>query len=190
MTLSSGSNTNSAVAAYPRLTVALHWTIALLLFAQLALGWWMEGVPKTPPGLRAGWYNLHKSIGLVIFLAVLLRLVWRASHPQGEPDGLPAWQRAAAQLMHGWLYACMLLMPATGLAGSMFTRYPIRVFGAVLPVWQRDWPAGKQLMSDVHEVLAWLFVALVTAHIAAALWHWRQRDAVAARMGMPPLPTA
>jgi cytochrome b561 len=190
MTLSSESDTNSAVAPYPRLAVALHWLIALLLFAELALGWWMLGVPKTPPGLRAGWFNLHKSVGLVILAAVLLRMVWRASHPQAEVAGLPAWQRTAAQVMHGWLYACMVLMPATGLAGSMFTRYPIKLFGVVLPVWQRDWPAGKQLMSDVHDALAWLFAVLIALHVAAALWHWWQRDAVAARMGMPPLPSA
>lgn len=181
---------NSAVPRYSRLAVALHWAIALLLFAQLALGWWMLELPKSPPGLRAGWYNVHKSIGLMIFAAVLLRMVWRASHPVGEITAMPAWQRAAAQVMHGQLYACMIAMPLTGLAGSMFTRYPIKLFGIALPVWQRDWPAAKQLMSDVHDALAWIFVVLVALHVAAALWHWRQGDAVAARMGMPPLPSA
>jgi len=186
----SGDEANSAVVPYPRVAVALHWAIALLLFAELALGWWMLDVPKTPPGLRAGWYNLHKSIGLAILAAVLLRMAWRAAHPQREVEAMPAWQRTAAQVMHGLLYACMVVMPATGLAGSMFTGYPIRFFGVVLPVWQRDWPAAKQLMSDVHDAIAWLFVALVALHVAAALWHWWQRDPVAARMGMPPLPSA
>jgi cytochrome b561 len=147
-------------------------------------------VPKTPVGVRAGWYNVHKSIGLVVFAAVFVRMAWRAAHPQAEVEGLPGWQRTAAQVMHGLLYACMVLMPATGLAGSMFTRYPIRLFGVALPLWQRDWPAAKQLMSDVHDAVAWLFLLLIALHVAAALWHWWQRDAVAARMGMPQLPSA
>jgi cytochrome b561 len=190
MALSSNDNINSAVPPCPRLAVALHWAIALLLFAELALGWWMPGVPKSPPGLRAGWYNLHKSMGLVLLAAVLLRMIWRASHPQGEIAGLPAWQRTAAEVMHGCLYACMVVMPATGLAGSMFTSYPIRFFGIVLPVWQRDWPAAKELMSGVHDTVAWLFLALIALHVAAALWHWWRRDSVAERMGMPALPFA
>jgi cytochrome b561 len=190
MALSGNEDINSAVTRPSRFAVALHWAIALLLFAQFALGWWMLGVPKSPPGLRAGWYNVHKSIGLVILAAVLLRMMWRASHPMDDVAALPGWQRTAAQAMHGMLYACMIAMPFTGLAGSMFTRYPIRVFGIVLPVWQRDWPAAKQLMSDVHDALAWAFAVLIALHVAAALWHWWQRDAVAARMGMPPLPSA
>jgi cytochrome b561 len=190
MALSQDSNINSTVAPYPRLAVALHWFIALLLFAELALGWWMPGIAKSPTGSRAEWFNVHKSIGIVILLAVLLRMAWRASHPQDELGELPAWQRNAAQITHGLLYACMLVMPATGVAGSMFTRYPIRFFGALLPVWQRDWPAAKTLMSDVHSAIAWVFAALIAMHVAAALWHWWQRDPVAARMGMPPLPSA
>lgn len=190
MALSGGSTINSAVAPYPRLAVALHWAIALLLFAELALGWWMPGIAKSPTGARAAWFNAHKSAGILILFFVLLRMAWRASHPQQELHELPAWQRTVAQVMHGLLYACMLVMPATGLAGSMFTRYPIRFFGVALPVWQRDWPVAKALMADVHNAVAWLFAALIAMHVAAALWHWWQRDPVAARMGMPPLPSA
>jgi cytochrome b561 len=190
MALSHDRNPSSTVAPYPRLAVALHWLIALLLFVELALGWWMPGIAKSPTGIRAAWFNVHKSIGILILFAVLLRMTWRASHPQVEPGDMPAWQRTVAQVTHGLLYACMLVMPATGLAGSMFTRYPIRLFGLVLPVWQRDWPQAKALMSDVHNVIAWVFAALIAMHVAAALWHWWQRDPVAARMGMPPLPSA
>jgi cytochrome b561 len=83
------------------------------------------------------------------------------------------------------LYACMLLMPATGFLGSAFTRYPIRFFGVVVPVPHVDWPAGKQLMADMHLAAAYAFAALVALHIGAALWHWVQRDGIASRMGIP-----
>jgi cytochrome b561 len=179
--------TSSTVSRHTRIAIALHWAIALLLFAEIALGWWMLGVPKAPPGVRAGWYNVHKSVGLVIAVAVLVRMAWRASHREDDLASMPPWQRVASQLTHGLLYACMLVMPATGLAGSMFTRYPIRFFGVALPVWQRDWPAAKELMAQVHEAVAWVFAALIALHVAAALWHWWQRDGIAARMGMPSL---
>jgi cytochrome b561 len=86
------------------------------------------------------------------------------------------------------MYLCMLIIPLSGYLGSTFTRYPVRYFGVVLPDWNRDWPAAKELMSTVHAATVWLFMALLALHIAAALWHWFQRDEVCTRMGLPVLP--
>lgn len=186
MTLSDRrTHSSSAVAGYSPTAVALHWLLAALLIAQLALGWWMVDLPKSPPGLRAGWFNVHKSIGMVLGVLVALRLAWRASHPVAQARTLPAWQRAAAEATHGMLYACMLLMPVSGFLGSTFTRYPIRFFGMVVPVPHLDWPLGKQLMSDIHMAAACAFIALIGLHVAAAAWHWLQRDGVVSRMGIP-----
>jgi cytochrome b561 len=180
---------SSTVARYSRAAIAVHWLLALALFAQLALGWWMLDLPKSPPGLRAGWFNLHKSIGLTIALVVLVRVVWRATHRVPADDELPAWQRNAARLNHAALYACMLVIPLSGYLGSTFTKYPVRYFGVVLPDWNRDWPAAKQLMSSIHLGAVWLLMALIAVHVAAALWHWLRRDTVCARMGLPALRT-
>jgi cytochrome b561 len=178
---------SSTVARYTRVGVALHWAIAVALAAQFALGAWMLGLPKSPAGLRAGWFNVHKSIGITLALFVLLRIVWRAAHAVPQPDTGPAWQRGAALAVHRLLYVCMAVMPLTGFLGSSFTPYPIRYFGFVLPTPHIDWPAGKQLMSDVHFGAACLFAALIAVHVAAALWHWYQRDGVTGRMGIPSL---
>ena len=60
---------------YNRVMVLLHWALALGLIAQLGLGLWMEEIPKDPPGVRAYWFNLHKSIGILLGFLVLWRLV-------------------------------------------------------------------------------------------------------------------
>ena len=184
----SGDRPSSSAARYSRAAIALHWLLAALLVAQLALGWWMLDIPKSPPGLRAGWFNLHKSIGITIALLVLVRLAWRATHTPPDADLGPAWQRFAARWTHRLLYACMLAMPVTGFLGSSFTRYPIKFFGIALPTPHVDWPAAKQVMSDLHYAAACLFMTLAALHIAAALWHWLQSDGVTARMGIPSLP--
>lgn len=168
---------------YDTVAIALHWLIALLLLGQLALGWWMLGVPKQPPGVRAGWFNLHKSIGITLALLVLLRIAWRLAHrPPPLPAALPRWQRLASALNHGTLYACMVLMPLTGYLGSSFTKYPIRYFGIVLPHWGWDWPAAKALTSTLHEAFAWTLMLLLALHLLAALWHGMQRDGIVSRM--------
>jgi cytochrome b561 len=179
----SDSGSSSAV-AYTRTAIALHWLLAVAFAAQVVLGWWMLDLPKTPPGLRAGWFNVHKTIGITVGLLVLVRITWRATHVPPRA-GTGGWERIAAQAAHGALYACMLLMPLTGFLGSSFTRYPIRYFGRALPTPHADWPMAKQLMSDFHYATAWALMVLVAIHVAAAAWHWWRRDAVAARMGIP-----
>jgi cytochrome b561 len=177
----------AAAQRYSRITVVLHWVLAAALLVQVVLGWWMLELPKSPAGLRAGWFNVHKSIGLTLALLIVLRLAWRTTHGAPAAD-TGTWQRAAAQAVHGMLYACMLLLPVCGFLGSSFTRYPVRWFGWVVPTPHTDWPAAKQLMSDLHYAAAWALVVLVAVHVAAAAWHWVRRDDVPARMGIPSLP--
>lgn len=167
----------------------MHWLLAVALLAQIALGWWMLDLPKSPPGLRAGWFNLHKSIGLTIAAMVVLRLWWRARRPVAAHPQLPGWQRRASRATHVLLYLSMLVLPLSGLLGSNFTRYPVLYFGLKLPGWHHEWAAAKDMMSVVHAASAWLVMALVALHVAAAAWHWLRRDAVCARMGLPSLPT-
>ena len=168
---------------YDRMSIALHWIIGLAILVQFALGWWMVDIPKDPPGVRAGWFNLHKSIGLTLAAFVVLRLVWRATHPAPPlPGTLPYLQRAAAAATHWLLYACMLVMPLSGYLGSSFTKYPIKYFGHTLPHWGWEWPAGKALASAIHLGAAWTLAGLLALHIAGALWHLLRRDGVFSRM--------
>jgi len=168
---------------YGRVAIALHWAIALLALFQIGLGWWMIELPKSPPGLRAGGFNLHKSIGITLGLLMLARLGWRLGHvPPPLPASLPRWRARAARLNHGLLYAALILQPLVGYLGSSFTRYPIKYFGLTLPHWGWEAPALKQLCSNLHFALACLISALVALHIAAALKHLSERDAVFARM--------
>jgi cytochrome b561 len=168
---------------YGRVAVALHWAIALLALFQIGLGWWMLDIPKSPPGLRAGWFNVHKSIGITIGLLMLARLGWRLRHaPPPLPAALPRWQARAARLSHRLLYAALIVQPVVGYLGSSFTRYPVKYFGVTLPHWGWDAPALKQLCSNVHFALACLITALVALHIAAALRHLLAHDGIFQRM--------
>ena len=171
-------------ARYHSVSIALHWIIALLVFGQIALGWWMQEIPKSPPGLRAGWFNLHKSVGLTIGMLMLLRLGWRLRRPAPPlPETMPRWQVQAARASHFLLYACLIVQPLWGYLGSSFTPYPIKYFGVTLPNWGWDSPALKDLFSALHFGTACLLMALIVLHVAAALKHLLvDRDDVFRRM--------
>jgi cytochrome b561 len=137
------SSSRPADVPYSRAAVLVHWLLAGVLFAQVVLGWWMLGLPKVPHGLRAGWFNTHKSIGLTIAAIALVRIVWRTFRPARESAGIPPWQRHAARINHALLYLCMLALPLSGLLGSNFTVHPVLYFGLRLPGWNHDWPAAS-----------------------------------------------
>ena len=163
----------------------LHWLIAVSVFAQLALGTWMLGIPKTPPGVRANWFNLHKSIGITLGLIILVRLAWRLTHAAPPlPETIPAWQRTTAKIVHASLYVCMIVIPLSGYLGSSFTSYPIKYFGHTLPSWGWDSPALKELCSQVHFTAVVVFCVLIAVHVGKVLKHLLvDRDGIFQRMG-------
>jgi cytochrome b561 len=169
---------------YDRIAMTLHWIIAVGVLAQIALGLWMIDIPKLPAGVRAYWFNLHKSIGMTLGVLIVVRLAWRMTHrPPPLPSTMPRWQVRAAGASHMLLYACMLTMPLAGYLGSVFSGYPIRYFGLVVPGWGWKDEALKDFFSTVHFIAALAFISLIKLHVLAALKHLLyDRDGVFHRM--------
>lgn len=168
---------------YTRVAVILHWVIALGVLGQIAFGWWMIDIPKSPPGVRAYWFNIHKSIGITLGVLIIIRIVWALMHRAPPlPDHIPAWQKLASKVSHIALYACMIIMPLSGYLGSSFTKYPIKYWGMTLPNWGWDSPALKEICSQVHYTAVIVFMVLIAIHVAAAIKHMMARDGVIQRM--------
>jgi cytochrome b561 len=170
---------------YDRMLVVLHWVLAIGLFYQLGLGLWMEDIPKDPPGIRAGWFNLHKSIGICLGFLILWRLGWRVTHSvPAPPIGNTDFQNKLSQWAHRALYLCMVVLPVSGFMGSSFSPYPVKFFGLPLPKLWEPSPEGKELFSEIHEVTAFVMMIIIILHISAAVWHqWVKRDGLLSRMG-------
>jgi len=170
---------------YTRFAIAMHWLLAALVVLQVAWGFWMIGIPKQPPGVRADAFNLHKSIGMTIFALMAIRLAWRAAHPPPPLPPMTAWQVQLSRFTHALLYVALLLQPLVGYLGSEVSGYPVKYFGVVLPSWAGKHPELKDFLSSVHLVTAWTIVVLVVLHIAGAVKHALiDRDRLLARMGV------
>ena len=171
---------------YNRVAIILHWVLALALIGQFGFGLWMEEIPKDPPGVRAFWFNLHKSFGLVIGLVVLWRMGWRITQSvPPEMPGTPFWQAKLAQVTHGLMYLVMLAIPVSGFLGSSFSQYPVKFFGFALPrLWEAN-PEMKEQFSELHEGAAWLLIGLLAVHLVAVVWHVAfKRDGLLKRMSL------
>ncbi|MGE5169108.1 MAG: cytochrome b [Rudaea sp.] len=183
---------HTAPTRYTRTAILLHWLIAALVLGQFGWGWLMQEIPKSPPGLRADAFNFHKSIGLCLFALTLLRLGWRLAHPAPPLPAMPRWQRRLAGTTHALLYVALVVMPLAGYLGSVFSGYPVKWFGLVLPAWGADLPDVKEAMRKTHLVTSFVLLGLVLLHVAGALYHAVRSDGVLARMlparGARPLP--
>jgi cytochrome b561 len=176
---------SDADARYTRTAIVLHWLIALLVIGQFAWGWWMQQIPKQPVGPRVEAFNLHKSVGLVILALMVVRILWWIGHRPPPFPPMPAWQAAAARIVHFALYGLLVLQPLSGYLGSEFSGYPVKFFGLALPGWAGKNVPLKDFLSIVHLATSWLIAAAVAVHVAAALKHaLLDRDGLLARMGV------
>lgn len=152
--------------------IFLHWLMAALLVGMIGVGLYMVELPKRTPEV-AYYYNLHKSFGLVALLLLVVRAVWRWRTPPPSSSGLHRtnWQSKAAQISHRLLYACMLLMPLSGFAGSSFGKYPVKFFGYALPRIGSENAALQAFFRQAHEMMAWLLCALIALHLVGVLFH-------------------
>src|SRR5580765_8750491 len=108
----------------------LHWLIVILIIVMGWLGLTMVDLPNSPHKIST--YALHKSIGITILALVVLRLAWRlyAGAPTEIP-GTPRWQHTLATLMHGALYALLLVTPITGWIVNSASGFPLQWFGMI-----------------------------------------------------------
>jgi cytochrome b561 len=173
----------STPATYTRTAISLHWLVAIAIAATFSVGLYMPGLPLSPAKLQI--YSWHKWAGVTIFLLVLLRLLWRATHrPPAPPAGMPRWQHRAAEAVHGLLYLLMIVVPLSGWLMSSAKGFQTVYFG-VLPLpdlLAKNKELGETL-AIVHKTLNFTMAALVLAHVAAALKHHLiDRDEVLRRM--------
>jgi cytochrome b561 len=162
--------------------VVLHWVLAILIAGMAALGWYMMTIEHDPAG---PWYfNLHKSIGLIVLALVLIRALWRLGHKPAElPASVPPWEAKAASLVQWLLYICMLLVPLTGFIGSSYSKRGVTFFGVQLPSWTTPSHDTAEQFFEFHETLVWVLVVLVALHALAGFKHLLiNRDRVFQRM--------
>jgi cytochrome b561 len=166
--------------------LALHWLSAALILALLALGAYMtHGFADA--ARRFDLYQLHKSLGFVALALTLARLGARGASRAPPPlVSTPAWERRAAALAHGALYALTLIAALSGwfVVSSAIVAVPTRFFDLfVIPGIPGVGPVQFGAATALHFFVVWLLAGLVALHIAAALKHrFVDRDAIWSRM--------
>ena len=176
MSLKSSENRWGSVAK------TLHWLMALGILGNGIVGLIMVDMSRGMTKLNI--FAIHKSIGLSVLALLLLRVSWRMLDRKPIDEPMPRWQRLAAHATHGVLYLLMLAIPLSGWVYNSAHGYPLQWFKWFnLPALVEKNDALSELAGETHEILFWVIVVVLVAHVGGALvHHWFERDNTLLRM--------
>jgi cytochrome b561 len=152
---------------YHPILVTLHWIIAVLVIAALALGALvMAKLPNTDP-LKIEALRSHMMGGGLILILMLVRLFVRmaSAHPVAAPTGNPALGRMA-WASHRLLYVLVLAQACSGLFMALQTGLP-DVFAGQGTLAADFWSFPVRY---VHYATARLLMGLIALHVTGALY--------------------
>jgi cytochrome b561 len=159
----------------------LHWLVVLLLAAQFPIGWFMPDVHAGPPGDAM---TAHISFGMTILTLIVLRFIWRLTHPVAPESSLPPWQRASSEAVQWLLYALVFATTITGWLFASFRGWSVSYFGLVpLPMLAAKNDVAIRQIDGWHQIAEWALLITIGVHVAAALAHiFIYRDRIMQRM--------
>ena len=176
---------NNTKLGYGWIAIAFHWLSVVVIIGMFALGWWMVEL-----NYYSDWYktapNVHKSIGILLFVLTLGRIVYKLLN--AKPVGIGnTVEKQAAKIAHAILYLLIviiglsgyLISTADGRGIDVFTWFTVAGFGSVVDN-QAD------IAGFVHEYAAYTIIALALLHALAALkHHFINKDNTLKRMLSP-----
>lgn len=165
------------------LAKSLHWLVAVGIFMLIFLGLEQAGLERGPEKTEIRF--IHASIALTVFVLMTIRIIWRfMNEVPAHPDGMAAWQRMSATVVHWGLYAAVFVQLASGSMTVATGGNPLPFFGLFsipLPVAEsRD---NHEFWEEIHE-FAWKIIAvLLVIHVLGAIYnHFIAKNDVLRRM--------
>lgn len=147
----------------------VHWISALVIFGLLAIGLTLEDMPKGPE--KFALLDLHKSFGLLALLLLIIRIPVRIKNPVEPLASISAKDHKKAKAIQGLIYLSLAIMPLSGIIMSWFGGHSVAFFGLEIPSLLAENHDLHEVFEEVHGITAWVLMALLAAHIGAALYH-------------------
>lgn len=169
-------------------TRSLHWVIAVSFIALTVMGIYMANTETF------ALFSLHKSLGNILFIVILLRVGWRAIQGWPKPLGhRQKFEQLMARIIHWILLLGTLAMPISGMLYSGMGGRGFGMFGWILINSNDDpnnpgkvIPYNKALSSlgeQAHEIIGYTLVIAIALHIIGACkHHFLDKDRTLLRM--------
>ena len=139
-------------------------------------------LPRTALDQRGPLRVFHDSLGLIIAIMAVVRLVWMARSPAPQPpEGLPA---ASFAFNRALLVAFYLVFAVTGALGFLFAwgeyHRPVILFGIELPQLLPEGDTYRMPGGYFHSALGFYYMMLATIWLAFGFYqHLRYKAGIA-----------
>ena len=153
---------------YGLISKFLHWASAILLFAQIPLGFYLVDLDFGPERLDIE--NIHVIVGLSLFYLVILRLLYKILNPTPKlQPSIFKGQKFLAKLNHFLLYVTILSITISGILKKLFDGETLIIFFKEIKI-QENFEL-TELFYDIHVFSNYLMIALIVIHIMAVITH-------------------
>lgn len=154
-------------------SIALHWLMAVGLIAMYFSGDYMVdlGYYDTLYHKMPHW---HKSVGILLGVLIVLRLVWNYSHRRPDPANASTSKLSHlfAIAAHLTLYALASALIVSGYLISTAKGADVEVFNWFdVPALLTSSAERGEDAGYLHELFGKVFIALVALHALASLYH-------------------
>ena len=158
----------------PRLVVVLHWLLAASVFFLFVSSWWMLSLPLPSEEFtyRELPFQLHKNIGITLFVAVITMTAMRVRSLLREASSSQGWLQRLAVADHILLYTLLMVCCLSGYLSSSYSGWTTTVWWLVdIPAWSAENDDLNILFSEAHLWSCWVLLGLLLVHIGAAIYH-------------------
>lgn len=163
-----------------------HWITVLMVAVMIPVGLIMT--QEIPRSVQDPLFILHKGLGPMLLVVVLLRLGWRLLNPPPPlPPSVPPLQQRVAGLVHAGLYLALIVMAVSGYVRVRTGGFPIELLDSLgVPSFLPRNDSVAEIAKNVHATAKFALIALIAAHVAGAAYHGIVlRDGVFSRMWPP-----
>jgi len=162
--------TKNTLSSYGFVSKNFHWIMAVIILFNFTLGYFMGDLDKGP--LRFFIFNLHKSLGILVLVLIILRLFWRLINLVPAPLSQNYLLNKLSKAVHYFFYFILLVVTFSGWTYSSARGGPINVFGLFsVPALVEKNDEIAKIARNIHTLSVYIFIAFVVVHILASLYH-------------------
>ena len=153
---------------YGLLSKLFHWLTAAGLIVQIPLGFYLVDLDFDQA--RVDIENYHILFGLIIFYAILIRLIFKVLTPIPDFKGSAfLGQKFIARLNHLLLYLTLLTITTSGILKKLFNDEDLVIFFKEINL-TYNYELSEQFYS-IHILANYILIGLISLHILAVLFH-------------------